>query len=299
MPSRLDLGKEKYGGPFSVEEVENVKVFLGILRVLLSLGPMLTVERITYILLPTFSVHLTGYYSHCVESIFGSNIPSSLISIAIFVVYMLVLRPLFYDYIPGILKRMGLGMILLIVPTLSFFIIDIIGHTRVSHTSECFLTMDPHTFNYSEVDMPLGISPLFVIIPSVFYSCGSLVFYVAVFEFICAQSPYSMKGILVGIFFAIIGVFQLLGALVIMLPFLGWRLSTSFPSCGFVFYLMNLVVALIGLVTFTCMAGKYQYRQRDEPDNVYRYAEEYYAKSQDEPNYDYYDYDNLDVQTVS
>ena len=209
--------------------------------------------------------------------------------------YILVLRPLFYDYIPGILKRLGLGMILLTVPTLSFFIIDIIGHTLVSHTSECFLTMTPHMFNYSDVHMPLGISPLFLIIPRVFYSCGYFVFYVAIFEFICAQSPYSMKGILVGMFFAIRGVFQLLGALVIMLPFVGWSLSSSFPSCGFVFHIINLVVALFGLVAFTCVAGKYQYRQRDEPDNIYRYAEEYYAKSQDEPNFDFDDYDNLDV----
>lgn len=27
LPSRLDLGKEKYGGPFTIEQVENVKVF--------------------------------------------------------------------------------------------------------------------------------------------------------------------------------------------------------------------------------------------------------------------------------
>ena len=30
LPSRLDLGKEKYGGPFTTEQVENVKAFLGI-----------------------------------------------------------------------------------------------------------------------------------------------------------------------------------------------------------------------------------------------------------------------------
>ena len=44
LPSRLDLGKEKYGGPFTTEEVENVKAFLGILRVLLTVGPMFFVE---------------------------------------------------------------------------------------------------------------------------------------------------------------------------------------------------------------------------------------------------------------
>ena len=39
LPSRLDLGKEKYGGPFTTEQVENVKVFFGILQLLISLGP--------------------------------------------------------------------------------------------------------------------------------------------------------------------------------------------------------------------------------------------------------------------
>ena len=61
LPSRLDLGKKKYGGPFTVEEVENVKVLLGILRVLLSLGPLFSVERSINVLLPIFSIHLSGY----------------------------------------------------------------------------------------------------------------------------------------------------------------------------------------------------------------------------------------------
>ena len=39
LPTGLDLGKRKYGGPFTTEEVENVKAFYGILKVLFSLGP--------------------------------------------------------------------------------------------------------------------------------------------------------------------------------------------------------------------------------------------------------------------
>ena len=59
------------------------------------------------------------------------------------------------------------------------------------------------------------------------------------------------------------------------------------------------MIALIGIFVYLFVARKYQYRQRDEPDNIYRYSEEYYANAQDEPNYDYDDYDNLDVQTIS
>ena len=38
--SRLDMGKEKYGGPFTIEQIENVKAFLGIVHVLLTVGPI-------------------------------------------------------------------------------------------------------------------------------------------------------------------------------------------------------------------------------------------------------------------
>ena len=39
VPSGLDLGKYKYGGPFTTEQVEDVKVFYGILGVLFALAP--------------------------------------------------------------------------------------------------------------------------------------------------------------------------------------------------------------------------------------------------------------------
>ena len=68
--------------------------------------------------------------------------------------------------------------------------------------------------------------------------------------------------------------------------------------CGFIYYLINIAAILISIVAFVFVAMRYQYRERDEPDNVYRYAEEYYANAQDEPNYDYDDYDNLNVQTI-
>ena len=110
-----------------------------------------------------------------------------------------------------------------------------------------------------------------------------------------------MKGLVIGTFFAIKGIFQLLGVVIIYLPFaLGWRNTLrSFPSCGFVYYLINAIIALIGIVAYTCVARQYQYRVRDEPDNIYRYAEEYYANTRDEPNYDYDDYDNFDVHTIN
>ena len=48
IPTGLDLGKSKYGGPFTTEQVENVKAFFGILYILLSLGPFFTADLAAY-----------------------------------------------------------------------------------------------------------------------------------------------------------------------------------------------------------------------------------------------------------
>jgi hypothetical protein len=45
-----------------------------------------------------------------------------------------------------------------------------------------------------------------------------MLFYVAIYEFICAQSPHSMKGLLIGTHFAIKGIFQLVATLVVYTP---------------------------------------------------------------------------------
>ena len=37
IPPRIDLGKSKYGGPFTTEEVEDTKTFFSILQLLLSM----------------------------------------------------------------------------------------------------------------------------------------------------------------------------------------------------------------------------------------------------------------------
>ena len=299
LPSRLDLGKEKYGGPFTIEQVENVKVFLNILKILLSLGPLFAIERSAIILQPLFFIHLSGELSPRIENSLSLNLIPVLLSVVLLLFYVTILRPLIFDYVPSILKRIWFGMILLIIPSICFFVLDTVGHLDTSHSTECFLTNKYGIFfmNGSELE-PLDINFMFLFVPNFFYSCGFMIFHVAIFEFICSQSPHSMKGLLIGVFYATRGIFQLLGAMLFMFPFLGWRISSSFPSCGFIYYLININVALIGIVAYTWTARRYQNRQRDEPDNIYRYAEEYYDKSQDEPSFDDENYDNLNVQTI-
>ena len=59
IPTGLDLGKEKYGGPFSTEQVEDVKVFCGILKVLFSFGAVFFLDFAANSVLPYYALHVT------------------------------------------------------------------------------------------------------------------------------------------------------------------------------------------------------------------------------------------------
>ena len=112
---------------------------------------------------------------------------------------------------------------------------------------------------------------------------GFLLIHATVIEFISAQSPHSMKGLLVGIFFAIKGLFQLISAAAVV-PFAIpniWNHINPVTNCGFGYYLFTIVVALIGLLVFSIVVKRYRYRQRDERPYDSRFAEEYYERYTD------------------
>ena len=215
------MGKEKYGGPFTVEKVENVKVFVSILKVLIALGPIFAVEKSTNVLQSIFSLNISGRVTSCIQTPLFLDILPLAFSIFLLTLYVTILRPFLSDYIPVMLKRIWFGIILLIIPLICFFILDSVGHLKTSpHNSECFLT-NMHSYSFINGSEPLHINTFFLFIPNFFYSCGYLIFRISIFEFICSQSPHSMKGLLIGVFYAIRGIFQLIGALSFMFPFLG------------------------------------------------------------------------------
>ena len=153
LPSRLDLGKEKYGGPFTTEQVEDVKAFLGILHILLTIGPALMVDFAVSGFLHNFAYHMdynfivqqndSSTYSadYWLKSTFyySSNLTPLLI-IFLIPLYLCVLRPFIYNYIPGMLKRIGLGMFIVLLSALCTLTMDVYGHLHTSLDATCFLT---------------------------------------------------------------------------------------------------------------------------------------------------------------
>ena len=158
IPTGLDLGKEKYGGPFSTEQVEDVKVFYGILKVLFSFGAVFFLDFAASSVLPFYALHNTLPATLSEVILLNCGLLSPLLIGICLPLYLCLLRPFISRYVPGMLKRMGLSMSLSLLSLLSTFYMEIASYTYVC------MFKDFDIFDFPQ------LSPLFLIVPLVLTS---------------------------------------------------------------------------------------------------------------------------------
>ena len=100
-PSRLDLGKEKYGGPFTEEEVENVKTVFRILPLFIAVTGLLGSVASSSVV----CTHESSIYCIMIES---DGIYCCTVSL-LFLAYVFV-HGCFYKYMPSMLTRLCIGL---------------------------------------------------------------------------------------------------------------------------------------------------------------------------------------------
>lgn len=105
----------------------------------------------------------------------------------------------------------------------------------------------------------------------------------AALEFIASQSPYGMRGMLIGVFYCIRGVAGFFTALLFLAFTLGFAShplpATSGISCGFPLNATAIVVSVLGLAVYIKVAKNHKNRERDEQFNARAFAEKYYYGS--------------------
>ena len=267
-PSRLDFGKEKFGGPFLEEEVEDVKTVLRFIPLLI-------------VMLGHGTVSSNGFYYH----LSGSSSPSNLISqieneqniffatSCLFVpVYQFLLYPLFYNYIPSLLRRVGIGLFLCMIANTVWMIMDLIGH-QLNTSAGCFLLNQFN--NTSTHDIPIDSN--WIVLPSVFYTVGSILAQFSSFELVIAQTPHGMKGLVIGLWYAFTGLTNIIGKLY-NIPFHYLTNSSTLPSCGFYFFFGKTVLSSLYCLLFLVLSKQYKLRQREVTINVQNIIEEHYER---------------------
>ena len=301
--SRMDTAKLKYGGPFTTKEVEDVKAVWGILRVLLSAGPAFLLQAVIQSMLPLFAKHgkfLLSNYTignnthtrifHTEDMarymIISNGLLNPLLVVICIPLYLCWIRPRIAHYMPGMMKRIQIAIFLTLLSLLSTFAMDLVIHIRDSVGDvNCMF----NGFNKDNTNNEATISPndplgtalyqdlFFLTCQHILSALVNMLMDIAVLEFICSQSPYSMKGLLLGLSFSIKSLFQGV-AITSILLFASWQIHPL--SCGSAFYIINITLALMEFILFRCVARRYKYRDDNEPSYEYIYAENYYSNIQ-------------------
>ena len=288
IPSRLDFAKERFGGPFTTEQVENVKTFFRMLVILFAIGPVFALEVPgSYFIFPFFGLHSLHQYHHhktykeyCTskfawEFMMGYGVTMNLVStVILFPGYIWISFVYLRKRVPKLFIRLGIGISLCLLGVVSLLITDVVGHalnrTSFTNHSQCVFQVilsNEKYLIYPSLNMHWAV----LVPPSLLLGIGPLMVVATTLEFISAQSPQSMKGLLVGVFFAIRGLFQFLNSIIIIpLSLKQPRASREMiehppvTSCGFIYLMLTSITGLIGLILYILAAKRYKYRTREE-----------------------------------
>ena len=275
-PSRLDLGKSKFGGPFTTEQVEDVKTFLRILLLMCPTSLIIIAVSQIQMSLEVITEHINGFSPSCDGTTIATFLYNHNLLVALCIVlYELVIYPLFSRRISTMLRRIGTSACFLCLLTVILLIVDTVGHIRTNGNVPCMF--EDTKSNVTNFDIPLFSVevPANILLALVLGLLST-----ATYEFVCAQSPYSMRGILIGFAWFTYTLSFGLGDLITQIWKNSWREHPikDIPSCGLLFYSSILFIALVGLVLFGLAACCYKMRIRDEIRNERAVIEEVYAK---------------------
>ncbi len=289
LPSRIDFGKRKYGGPFTTEEVENVKTFLRLIIVIFvsSAGAIgaLSLNSVEYqlALCDRGDNHSTFHFHSFYKS---SRITTELIfyfsGIVLLLLYELIFYPLLRNHVPYMQSyqwKVSVGVISQIAKVIAFMAIDLTArHSYVQHnntTIQCIFTEQSGILNSS-------FNMKWMILPQVFSSLSIITSVIGAFEFICSQSPYSMRGLLFGATYGSMVLYSAMG-FGILHPFTkqsaAW--GTGIISCEFWQLLLMLLILILNGIMMGILMKWYKNRKREDVlPNEQVFAERYYTRNE-------------------
>ena len=288
IPSRIDLGKSKYGGPFTTEEVEDAKTFLSILLLLL---PLLGFQLSGY----GYSVEDQLLRRYCpsfwVLVLVGDPMFITILTVVIGIpMYQWIFVRYFQRYTPNMLKRMGLGLLCCLVKQIIEIVIQMTatdqecyrkeGVTFIScyflrseiymHVNGTYTSVTTYDYsNCSERNSPF----LWLLVTSVLHGLSFVLVFMTTLEFICAQAPLRLKGLLIGLWYCSLAVSYLVVGVT--------EIYTIGSTTWEIFQEVKTFLMFLSFMLYLCVSKRYHYRQRDEVVNEQFLVEEIYERELD------------------
>ena len=245
IPSRMDLGKSRYGGPFTTEQVEDVKSILRLFAISL---PLWLISFALAFSPTIYNIPLNPNLSNCTsDMLFSFTYSNYWWSMIGTLVNEFLIYPLFRNKLPSILKRIGIASFLSLVLSIVFVIMQ---SFEVLHRNEVITVLS------------------FIIKGLLANFCFS-----AMLELVCAQAPYNMRRL-----FAACASFNVTSS-----TFAGIYVSGAIPmdnnnKMALIMFGIKAAMSLLGFVLYCLLACWYKRRVRDEDYDAHRVVEEVYDR---------------------
>ena len=289
--SRIDFAKQKFGGPFTTEKVEDVKTFWRMLLYFiiltaysaLILNVHLVSEKMIYHLQhsnieenvsPCSMEHTNNCYQR--EAILSMGYLAFIIFIPLheFVFHRLI-TVRFSSF-----TTFNIGLFLALISIIGYFSLEIAGHIKLDANITnvtCLLKIkenDPSTRNFLPLDYKWIMFPGLLRVFSYFFMISGLV------QFICAQSPYSMKGLITGLVYALFGLsIAIIHLLLLPITYTVHKWPPNRYGCGTWYLLAASIVILLAFMIAVIISRRYKRRQRgDVLPNEHIFAINYYSR---------------------
>ena len=271
-PSRINMGKAKYGGNFQEKDVESVKTFFRLI-------PLLMVALMIYFPYQKMGRLLSEKSTIFQCLLFGTYISEYAVVIIAVPVYQCIIKPFCFTRIRmSILQRTGLGIALTVLGNLGFIILNLLisvpAYVKYNETM-CFLKSTINGTSHYDLITSKSYSHYYAI-PSCINSIGVLFIITGSLEFVFAQAPLSMRGLLLGLWFSISGIYQIAGWLMIK-PFKAVS-EYLVPSCELYILIMEFLLMLLSFILFIVFSRRYKLHSSEDVFNANYIAENYYEK---------------------
>ena len=230
--TRLDFAKLTYRGPFTTEQVENIKTFFYLLLIIFPLSTIYYGGD-----LPHFTANNGTSYGQCLVSMVPAWTGSSM---AIVIIPLYVITPCLYKltrYI-WLLWRLGIGVCISVLgaaATVGLKLVIALEHNNATICS-------------TDVDANL------LLIPNLLHNVSYIIVFATALEFICSQAPTTLRGFLIALWYS----FKGCGLIIVTLQthyelecYIGYHIAKAFILSGF-------------LIMYIAMATKYRYRTRSD-----------------------------------
>ena len=260
-PTRIDFGKDKFGGPFTEEEVEDVKTVLRLLPLLICLSFATGIAHMS----PT-SLLIDLEYT---DIVLNDGIKFWLIPLLFIPIHQFLLNPCFHKYFPSMLNCISAGLLLYLVGYTMLIVQNIWG-VIISNDTHRYLScieIPPRAAMWPDYYIPwywkLG--------PYLIYDTGRTIFYVVFLKFLIAQIPEKMKGLGIGLMLAFSSLIKLIIS--------EWERKIVFTVC---YDVPTVVLFVVLFVTVDVLSKRYKLRERSKEINIHAIAEEHYERYLDQ-----------------